>query len=88
MLRCGESAREVLGGGLSGLPVVQEELLEVVHRVGADAVEDVAKVSEGVDLDSFAGLDEAGEDVGVNDGIRGGVNHSDGKGPHPTSDVL
>ena len=36
--------------------------MEPVHGVGADALEDVAKVGEGIDLESFAGGDEAGED--------------------------
>jgi len=53
---------EVLAGGLSGFPVVGEEVVEAVDRMGADAVEDVAKVGEGIDLESFGRGDEAGQD--------------------------
>ncbi len=53
-----------MGGGLSGFPVIGEEFLEAFDRVGADALEDIAEVGEGVYLESFAGSDEAGEDRG------------------------
>ncbi len=64
MLKCRESGGEVLGGGLSGLPVVGEEFLEAVHGVGADAMEDVAEVGERLDLESLTNGDEASENVG------------------------
>lgn len=64
MLRCKGSGGEVLGGGLSGFPVVRQEFLEPFGWMGADAMEDVAKIGEGIDLESLAGGDEAGEDGG------------------------
>jgi hypothetical protein len=59
MLRYDGSGAEVLGGGLNGFPVVGEEFFEPFNRMRADAVEDVAEVGERVDLEPFAGLDEA-----------------------------
>ena len=53
-----------MAGGLSGFPVIGEEVAEPVHGVGADAVEDVAEVGEGVYLESFARGDEAAQDRG------------------------
>lgn len=46
------------------MPVVREEIVETAHGMGADAVEDVAEIGQGVDLESVAGGDEAGEDGG------------------------
>jgi isopropylmalate/homocitrate/citramalate synthase len=59
-----ESGGEGLGSGLSDFPVVGEEFVEAVHGVGADAVKDIPETHERVDVESFAGLDEAGEDRG------------------------
>lgn len=64
MLRGRESGGVVLGGGLSGFPVIGEEVVEAVDGMSADAVEDVEEVSEGVDLESLAGRHKAGEDRG------------------------
>ncbi len=36
--------------------------MEPVNGMGADAFEDVAEVRNGIDLESFAGSDEAGDD--------------------------
>lgn len=38
--------------------------MEAIHSMGADAVEDVAKIGEGADLMSFARGDAAREDCG------------------------
>jgi hypothetical protein len=57
-----------VGGGVSGFSVVREESLEATDRMGADALEDVAEVGEGMDLKPFAGADEAGEDRGRSPG--------------------
>jgi hypothetical protein len=49
---------------VSGFPVVRKKFLEPFRWMGADAVEDIAEIHERVDLEPFAGLDEAGEDGG------------------------
>ena len=64
MLRCKESGGDFLSGVLIGFPVIGEEVVEAVDGVGADALKEVAKVGEGIDLESLAGGGEAGEDGG------------------------
>lgn len=64
MLRCGGSGGEVSSGASGGFRVVGEEFFEPFHRMGADAVEDVAKIDERLDLESRRRRDEAGEDRG------------------------
>jgi len=40
---------------LTGFAVAPEEFLGVVHKMGADALEDAAAVGEAIDLKAFAG---------------------------------
>jgi len=47
---------------VSDFPVVEKEVAEAIHGVGADAREDVAEVAEGVDLDSFEADDDTTRD--------------------------
>ena len=79
------SGGEVVGGVVSGFPVVGEEFLEPFGGVGADALEDVAEVGEGIDLESLTRDDEAGEDGGGSPAViaaeesrLGGILPSDG----------
>jgi hypothetical protein len=60
---------EVGGGVLSGFPVIGEEVVEAVNGMGADALEDVAEVGEGADVQSFAGGDEAGEEGRISSSV-------------------
>jgi hypothetical protein len=53
MLACKRSGGEVLGGVLSGLPVVGQEFLERFAGMGADALEDIAKVDKGTHTEPF-----------------------------------
>ncbi len=46
MLGCEGSGGEIVGGALSGFPVIGEELVEPVNGMSADAVKDVAGVGE------------------------------------------
>jgi hypothetical protein len=64
MLAVWEIGRNVLAGRLTGFTVVGEEIVEADHSVGADAVKDVSQVGERIDVEPFAGLDEAGESRG------------------------
>ncbi len=47
MLGCRGSGGKVLGGGLSGFPVIREGLSDPFGGVGADAVEDVRRQVNG-----------------------------------------
>jgi len=47
--------------GSDGSPVVGEEFVEAVDGMGADALEDVAKIGERINLESLTRGDEAGE---------------------------
>jgi hypothetical protein len=64
---------------------VGEEFLEAVDGVGADAVEDLAKVGKRFDLESFAGRNEAGQDRGGSSAVIAAeeepVLSSDGNSP-------
>ncbi len=62
--RCEQSGGRVLGGGVSGVRPIGQELAQWFGGMGADALEDVAEIGEGIDTRPFACGDEAGEDGG------------------------
>jgi hypothetical protein len=62
MLGSSGSGGEVLGDGLSGLPVVGEEFLAPLSWMGTDTLENVTETSEQVILISLARGDAAGEE--------------------------
>ena len=59
ILGYGGSGGEVLGGLLSGFPVVRDEFLEPLGGMGADALEDIPKVGEGIHTEPFPCGNEA-----------------------------
>jgi hypothetical protein len=78
------SGGEVLGGVVSGFSVVGEGV-EAVPRMGADALEYVAEVGEGIELEKLARAYETGQDGGGSPAViaaqesrRGGISPSDG----------
>jgi hypothetical protein len=61
MLGDGGSDKDVWAGLLLRFPVVGEEVVEVVHGLGAERVENVVEVSEKVNVKALAGRDGVGE---------------------------
>ena len=52
------------GGRLGGLPEIGKQFGQAAGRMGADALEHIAQVGEGIDVEPLAGGDEAGQDRG------------------------
>lgn len=59
MLKCKGSGGEVLGGVLSGFPVVGEQVVEAANGMDADAVENVTEVGERIHAEPFPCANEA-----------------------------